>query len=166
MKAAGFYRRVEDLIIWQIGSDFKFRPNNIKTAEIWGVETEMVFYPCKGLAIPLNYTYLDPRDTSTGEYIIFKPKHMVNAALEYIAPFGLKTSLQGRYVQFYVNETTTLNRDYFVMDVKVAYEWKMYQSLKGEAFLSLTNVLDRDYQINDGYPMPPRSLSGGLSFAF
>ena len=166
LKIAGFYRRVEDLIIWQMGSDFKFRPSNVKTAEIWGAETEMVFYPFKGLSIPLSYTYLDPRDTGTGEYIIFKPKHMANVGVGYVTPFGLKTSLQGRYVQFYVNETTALNRDYFVMDVKVAYELKVYQNLKGEAFLSLSNVMDRDYQINEGYPMPPRSLSGGVSFAF
>jgi outer membrane cobalamin receptor len=165
-KAAGFYRKVEDLIIWQMGSDFRFRPNNVKTAEIWGVETEMVFYPCKGLSIPLNYTHLYPRDANTGEPIIFKPKHMANAGVEYVTSFGLKTSLRGRYVQFYVNETTTLNRDYFLADVKVAYEWKVRQNLKGEAFLSLTNILDRDYQINEGYPMPPRSWSGGVSFAF
>ncbi len=165
-KATGFYRKVEDLIIWQMGSDFKFRPNNVKTAEIWGVETEMVFHPFKGLTIPLNYTYLYPRDTSTGEPIIFKSKHMANAGVEYVTPFGLKTSLRGRYVQFYVNETTALNRDYFVADVKVAYDLKVYQNLKGEAFLSLSNVLNRDYQINEGYPMPPRSLNGGVSFAF
>jgi outer membrane cobalamin receptor len=166
LKAAGFYRRVEDLIIWQMGSDFKFRPSNVKTAEIWGVETEMVFHPFKGLTIPFNYTYLYPRETSTGEPIIFKPKHTANAGVEYVTPFGLKTSLRGRYVQFYVNETTALNRDYFVADVKLAYELKVYQNLKGEAFLSLTNVLDRDYQINEGYPMPPRSLTGGVSFSF
>ncbi|MDI6753029.1 MAG: TonB-dependent receptor [Thermodesulfobacteriota bacterium] len=165
-KAAGFYRRVEDLIIWQMGSDWKFRPNNVKTAEIWGVETEIVFYPFQGLNIPINYTYLYPRDTSTGEPIALKPKHMVNVGFEYATTFGLKTSLKGRYVQYYVNERTTLNRDYFVADAKVSYELKVYQNMKGEAFLSLTNILDRDYQINEGYPMPPRSLSGGVSFAF
>jgi outer membrane cobalamin receptor len=53
-----------------------------------------------------------------------------------------------------------------VADAKMSYELKVYQNLKGEAFLSLSNVLNRDYQINEGYPMPPRSLNGGVSFAF
>jgi len=165
-KAAGFYRRVEDLIIWQMGSDGKFRPSNVKTVEIWGVETEMVFYPCRGLAIPLNYTFLYPRDLSTGDPVPLKTKHMANIGVEYVTTFGLKTSLKGRYVQYYVNQTTTLNRNYFVADAKMSYELKVYQNLKGEAFLSLSNVLNRDYQINEGYPMPPRSLNGGVSFAF
>jgi outer membrane cobalamin receptor len=165
-KAAGFYRRVEDLIIWQMGSDGKFRPSNVKTVEIWGVETEMVFYPCRGLAIPLNYTFLYPRDLSTGDPVPLKTKHMANIGVEYVTTFGLKTSLKGRYVQYYVNQTTALNRNYFVADAKMSYELKVYQNLKGEAFLSLSNVLNRDYQINEGYPMPPRSLNGGVSFAF
>jgi outer membrane receptor protein involved in Fe transport len=165
-KAAGFYRRVEDLIIWQMGSDEKFRPSNVKTVEIWGVETEMVFYPCRGLAIPLNYTFLYPRDLSTGDPVPLKTKHMANIGVEYVTTFGLKTSLKGRYVQYYVNQTITLNRNYFVADAKMSYELKVYQNLKGEAFLSLSNVLNRDYQINEGYPMPPRSLNGGVSFAF
>ena len=165
-KTAGFHRRVEDLIIWQMGSDGIFRPNNVKTVEVWGVETELVFYPCRGLAIPLNYTFLYPRDLSTGDPVPLKTKHMANVGVEYVTSFGLKTSLKGRYVQYYLNQTTALNRDYFVADAKMSYELKVYQNLKGEAFLSLSNVLNRDYQINEGYPMPPRSLSGGVSFAF
>jgi hypothetical protein len=69
-------------------------------------------------------------------------------------------------VQYYVNSTSTLNRDYFVVDARLAYEFKVYQKFKGEGFVSLTNAFDRHYQINEGYPMPPSSLNGGVSFAF
>ena len=165
-KVAGFYRDVTDLIRWAPGTDFVWRPTNVQTAHIWGGETELVFYPWKGLAIPLNYSYLDPRDESTGEPITNKPKHILNAGVEYVTPFGLKSSLKGRYVQYYVNNTSTLNRDYFVLDARLAYEFKIYQKFKGEGFVSLTNILNRDYQVNEGYPMPPQSLNGGVSIAF
>jgi outer membrane cobalamin receptor len=165
-KVAGFYRDVTDLIRWAPGTDFVWRPTNVQTAHIWGGETELVFYPWKGLAIPLNYSYLYPRDESTGEPITNKPRHIVNAGVEYVTPFGLKSSLKGRYVQYYVNNTSTLNREYFVVDARVAYEFRVYQKLGGEAFVSMTNALDRDYQINEGYPMAPRSVNGGVSFAF
>jgi outer membrane cobalamin receptor len=165
-KVAGFYRDVTDLIRWAPGTDFVWRPTNVQTAHIWGGEVELVFYPWKGLAIPLNYSYLYPRDESTGEPITNKPKHIVNVGVEYVTPFGLKSSLKGRYVQYYVNNTSTLNREYFVVDARVGYEFKVYQKLKGEGFLSLTNAFKRDYQINEGFPMPPRSLNGGVSFAF
>jgi outer membrane cobalamin receptor len=166
VKVTGFYRDVTDLILWAPGSDFVWRPSNIQSAQIWGAETEVVFYPWKGLSIPLNYSYLYPRDQSTGEPITNKPKHIINAGVEYITSFGLKSSLKGRYVQYYVNDTSTLNQDYFFLDARLAYEFKIYQKFKGEGFLSLTNALDRDYQINEGYPMPPRSLNGGVSFGF
>ncbi len=165
-KVAGFYRDVTDLIRWVQGTDLVWRPTNVQTARIWGGETELVFYPWKGLAIPLNYSYLYPRDESTGEPISNKPQHIVNAGVDYLTPFGLKASLKGRYVQHWVNSTSTLNRDYFVVDARLAYEFKIYQKFKGEGFVSLTNALNRDYQITQGYPMPPQSVNGGVSFAF
>ncbi len=165
-KAAGFYRDVKDLINWAAGPDFVWRPSNISSAKIWGAELEMTFYPFKGLAIPLNYSYLYPRDESTGEPIPSKPKHMVNLAIEYLTSFGLKTNVKGRYVQYYLSDTSTLNLDYFVLDARLAYGFKIHQEVSGEAFLSLTNALDREYQTVEGYPMPPRSLNGGLSLAF
>jgi len=165
-KVAGFYRDVTDLIHWAPDANFVWRPTNIQTAHIWGAETELVFFPGKGLSIPLNYSYLYPRDQSTGEPITNKPKHIFNAGVEYVTSFGLKSSLKGRYVQYYVNDTSTLNRDYFVVDARVGYEFKVYEYFKGEGFLSLTNAFDREYQVNEGYPMPPRSLNGGVSLFF
>jgi hypothetical protein len=63
--------------------------------------------------------------------------------VEYVTPFGLKANLKGRYVEYWVNSTSTLERDYFVVDARVAYEFKIYQEFKGEGFVSLTNALDR-----------------------
>lgn len=165
-RLAGFYKDVTNLIRWAPGADFVWRPTNVQAAHILGGEIELAFYPWRGLSIPLSYSYLYPRDESTGEPITNKPRHIVNAGVEYITSFGLKSSLKGRYVQFYVNGASTLNRDFFVLDARLAYEFKVYRELKGEGFVSLTNALNRPYQINEGYPMPPRSLNGGVSFAF
>jgi len=86
--------------------------------------------------------------------------------VEYVTPFGLKANLKGRYVQYWVDSTSTLNRDYFVVDARVAYEFKIYQELRGEGFVSLTNAFDQNYQVSEGYPMPPQSLNAGVSFGF
>jgi len=165
-KAAAFYRDVKDLIRWAIGADNKWRPSNVQSARIWGAEAELTFYPFKGLAIPLNYSFLYPRDESTGEPIPSKPKHMANMGMEYTTSFGIKANLKGKYVRYYVGQASTLNREYFVLDARVGYEFKVYQSMNGEAFLSLSNALNREYQTVEGYPMPPQSLNGGVSFAF
>ena len=166
VKVAGFYRDVQDMIRWAAGSDGVWRPTNIQSAKIWGAEAEAVLYIAKGLSIPLNYSYLYPRDEATGNPIPDKAKQMFNAGIEYSTPFGLRANLTGRYVQFYRSQTSTLNADYFVADVRVAYERRVYKKVEGEAFLSLTNAFNRDYQTKEGFPMPPRSLNGGVSFAF
>jgi len=166
VKIAGFYRDVKDLINWAPDASFVWRPTNISDAKIWGAEAEFVLYPAKGWALPLNYSYLYPRDESTGDPIPSKPKHMVNVGIDYRSSFGLKGSLKGRYVQFYVGQGSTLNQDYFVLDARVGYEFKVWQYANGEAFLSLTNALNEEYQTVEGYPMPPRSLNGGVSLFF
>lgn len=166
MKIASFHRDVRDLINWAAGVDGVWRPSNISSAKIWGAEVEWVLHPVKGWAIPLNVSYLYPRDEGTGDPIPYKPKHMVNLGIEYTASSGLKANVTGRYVQYYLGQTSTMNRDYFVLDARVGYEFKIYPYLTGEGFLSLNNALDREYQTTEGYPMPPRVLSGGVSLSF
>ena len=51
VKIAGFYRDVDDLINWAAGPDFVFRPSNIDSAEIWGVEAEVALHPAKGWSV-------------------------------------------------------------------------------------------------------------------
>jgi outer membrane receptor protein involved in Fe transport len=149
-----------------MGEDWKFRPSNVKSAKIWGGEIELIFHPLPVLSIPINYSYIYPRDEDTGEPIAAKPKQILNVGLEYATPFGLKASLRGRYVEYWLNQTSKLNRDYFVLDAQVGYEFKVYKKFKGEAFLALNNAFNRQYQIVEGYPMPPQAWSGGISFTF
>jgi outer membrane cobalamin receptor len=165
-KIAGFYREVDDLINWAAGPDFVFRPSNIDSAQIWGVEAEVALHPAKGWSFPLNYSFLYPRDKKTGDPIPFRPKHMVNAGVEYVSPMGLKANLKGRYVRYYVTQTSTLNKDYFVLDGRVGYEFTVYRLYRGEVFLNLANAFDAEYEVVEGYPMPPRSLSAGVTFSF
>ena len=166
VKVAGFYRDVDDLINWAAGSDFVFRPSNIDSAEIWGVEAEAMIHLGKGWSLPMNYSFLYPRDNKTGDPIPFRPKHLVNVGVEYISSMGLKANIKGRYVRYYVTQTSTLNKDYFVLDGRVAYEFPVYRSYRGEVYLNLANAFDAEYEVVEGYPMPPRSLSAGVTFTF
>jgi outer membrane receptor protein involved in Fe transport len=79
---------------------------------------------------------------------------------------GLKANLKGRYVRYYLTQTSTLNKDYFVLDGRVGYEFTVYRLYRGEVFLNLANAFDAEYEVVEGYPMPPRSLSAGVTFSF
>ena len=73
----------------------------------------------------------------------------------------MKANLKGRYVQYYLDQTTTLNKNYFVLDGRVGYEFTIYLLHRGEVFLNLSNAFDKEYEVVEGYPMPPRALSAG-----
>ncbi|MBI4495590.1 MAG: TonB-dependent receptor [Deltaproteobacteria bacterium] len=166
LKAAGFLREVDGLILWAPGMDGKWRPANIRAAQVWGAEAEVAIVLSPSWTVPLNYSYLYPRDEETGGPIPFKPKHILNLGLEYAAPRGIRGGLRGRYVRYYLSPLSTMNRDYFVLEARAAYDFKIWEKFRGEAFLHLANALNRGYEINEGYPMPPRSLSGGVSLWF
>ena len=50
----------------------------------------MTLYPAKNLAIPVNYSFVYPRDEGMGGPIPFRPKHIVNAGVDYTTSLGLK----------------------------------------------------------------------------
>jgi len=66
---------------------------------------------------------------------------MVNAGFEYVSSLGLKAHLKGRYVRYYVSQTSALNRDYFILDGRVGYEFYGLPILSGEVYLNLANAL-------------------------
>ena len=62
---------------------------------------------------------------------------------------------------------TTLNptapkEDFLLWNARA--QFRLYEGI--HLFLKGENLLDEQYEINDGYPMPGRSLFGGINFHF
>jgi outer membrane cobalamin receptor len=176
VKAAIFYRDVENLIRWAAGPDgIQWRPDNVAAATVWGAEVELTLRPFEGLTVPVTYTHLYPRDETNRKVISDKPEHMANLGIEYAAPFfpapfRFTSSVQLRYVRYHLApalpDNALKNREYLVVDARVALGFEVQRGMRGEVSLALTNALDRSYQVSPGYPMPPRSFTGGASLAF
>ena len=163
-KTTLFRRDVKDLIIWQPDTSYKWAPLNIGEARIYGVEIDGEMNLHKLLMIYLNYTYLNPEDRKTGEKIKNLPRHQFNSSIRSSFPFGSVVSLNGRYIKNYV--TSGDPSGYFVMDWKFTHEVVILAKVKGEVFVGVKNILDKEYETVKGYPMPPREIYGGLSLTF
>ena len=93
---------------------------------------------------------------------------------------GLRLNLDAQYVdktyQYYANwaawpavsTDTKRLKDYTLVNIKLAQSFK-----NGEVFLGVDNLFDREYahqfgfDINDrDYPMPGRSITGGIKVKF
>jgi outer membrane cobalamin receptor len=167
-----FGNTVTDLILWQPGADWVWRPANVGKAEIQGVEAGVSLSPWEHLVtLSWNYTHLDARNKSgtPDEYDKQLPDRPGDVH---------KVMLQSRYaglsavVDFLsVSEryTTTSNNaslpSYRVFNVLVGYAWDVARSrmeLKGEVL----NLGDVEYQVMAGYPVPGREYRVSLSFVF
>ncbi|PLX86169.1 MAG: hypothetical protein C0614_03910 [Desulfuromonas sp.] len=161
---AAFLRDADDLISWQPDENFVYSPVNVNEARIWGVEMESSYELCPSATFGGNYTYLHPKDRASDTYLTGKPRHEAHAYLV-LKPFTETiVRFDGRYLRYYPDANRT-HKDYFVADLAITRAI-MLGTVAVDATLSIKNLLDRDYQANPGYPMPPREWFAGLTAHF
>jgi outer membrane receptor for ferrienterochelin and colicins len=167
-----FSTNIEDLIDWTSVPSEKssglWFPSNVAKAYTQGIEIEFMHQIMPGLSQSINYTYLHSAGKREGEdkYEIapYKPHNRVNYKINYTNNFGLKISLGTEYVDEQWSERgETGNRlpDYFLLNARIAQTIRSF-----EAYISFANILGKKYQTVFGYPMPGRTIMGGISWKF
>ena len=163
--AAVFRRDAKDLIDWQADSNYVWSPVNVNKARIWGAEAETKLRLHRFLDVGANYTYLHPKNVTTGEYLSGKPRHQVGGYLEIGPVRDARLRFAGRYVRYYP-DTDRVHQSHTVFDVTLSRPFIFANSVEMEMSLSVKNLFDRDYEDKPGYPMPPRELELGVSVYF
>lgn len=111
----------------------------------------------KSLSFNLNYSYLYMQDP-----IIASPEHSVYFSARYsFKKFAFSTNLQyinGLYTSVAANNIQKVN--YLVLNARLSYDISKYLNV----FVAGNNLLNSEYEINYGYPMPGINVSGGLNF--
>ncbi len=119
-----------------------------------GAELGIRFDREKGPYGKLYYSYMDPGEKTAG-----RPRDRLNLILGYRME---RTSLllSSRYVTGLYAQDNSEDKlpDYFVADAKLTFKLNHNFDL----FVSAENVLDKDYEIEKGYPMPGRNFSAGV----
>ncbi len=159
-----FLREVEDLIDWAPDDSFVWQPTNLNDAEIYGTDISATYQPVRFITWKNNYTYLHAVNETTDEYINTKPRHQFKASVD-LGPWA-KTRLraQGQYVKFYKKPGRETN-SYATFDVILKRPFS-FSYCDFEGSLGVKNLLDRDYEINEGYPMPGRAVFASLTAFF
>ncbi|TDX52998.1 TonB-dependent receptor plug domain-containing protein [Orenia marismortui] len=152
-----FKRDVNDLINWAPGNDGIYRPSNINTAKVSGLELILTKYLTDNLATDFNYTYLDARDKKTDQRLDYRNYHSLNLGLNYSGK-QISGSLNSQLVAGRAEELPS----YFVVDAKLNN--KIKENL--ELSLGINNLFDREYQVNKGYPMLERNYMLTVSKKF
>lgn len=174
----------------------KWQPDNLNDAEITGIEFEGRVEIIDDLNVFVSYTYLDGEQKNEElvnaltnglaektRTLAYLPEHNLDMGLIYnnvLNLSGLSINVDTQYVsdiyQYFQNwdawpdvtmDTKKMD-SYWLTNVKVSKKCG-----NTEVFLASNNLFDKDYaiqygrSIDDGdYPMPGRSITGGIKVSF
>jgi len=153
----GYYADVNDLIV-AVGQWPNLMLKNTGSAINKGFEINGQWQPAREIQLKAGYAYLN--STNLAPYV---PRHKLNYSVNFSAG-RLFLSLGGTFVgKTWANTQKTLQLDkYSILTLKCMAPLHKHISI----FANLDNILDREYQVIAGYPMPGVNIMGGLKFNF
>lgn len=169
-----FYHDIKDRISRDgPGVDALYR--NYAKVKIYGLEAVGELTPFKGLVLRLAYTYLQAKDHSPDRVtddVIGTPEHKVDLRISYTVPrLGTRLDLTGLFMAEQYDQVPTPARPtqetlktggYFLANLKITQP--VGEHLQAFAFVS--NIFDRDYESESGFPGPGRNFWVGLKSSF
>lgn len=161
--ATYFTSRMKDLISWARGDDRIWRPSNVNSARIDGLEFKTVILLAECLKMDFGYSYLNALDVNRDKYLTYRAKNKFDFGLDYrfkeldVRIWG--QSLGRRYDD--VSNSQMLKED-LIMYFDASY--RINNNLT--TFISIDNMFNKKYQRVLGYPMPGFALNGGLKLDF
>ncbi len=153
---------------------------NAGTSRRYGLETSLAWYPARGLAIQLAYTFSDfkytrvidppnavPRNTHTDTWLPNAPRHQgyLDAAYRVGSRWTFGASFEGQSRSWVDPANTAWAWGYGLFHLRVAYAWEAH-GCSGEVTFVARNVGDRKYIAftepdpdgNSYHPAPVREL--------
>ena len=159
-----FYNRFKDMINWTMDNTFWWRPTNVDTAVIKGVEANVNFEITKALKANLNYTRLSATNNVTHQWIIYRPRHEYKSSMTYDVTDRLNFYIAGKLLskRYVTTDNSRFLKSYFIADTNISYKLAKFATLT----MTVYNLFNRNYEEEEGYPMPGTSfiLSTRLTF--
>ncbi len=173
-----FYKKdLTNLIVWVKRNSGQYTPENRNRGEISGSEMNLELSFFDGL-ISINSSYntlhglnYTNQNSTDGKFIIYKPEDGFNLDLKFNYENQFNLNLKSYYNgKMYLNETNSIDIDpFWLFDTDISYKFLFLKENYGTSFTiysNIKNILDEQYQIVYGYPMPGRSVEIGMKFGW
>ena len=159
-----FKTNFKDLIEWSVDESWWWRPQNVSSATIKGLEFETEFVLKEHLKANFNYTYLEAKDTNTKKWLIYRPRHLYKLKFIYspTSKFELGLSAVYKTKRFANANNTVYLKHYCVPNLNFIYRINKNAQINFE----INNIFDRSYQEERDYPMPGRAFYSGVKLGF
>ena len=159
-----FRNDIEDLIAWQPGTDFIWRPTNVGQANIAGIESGLLFrLPSEVVHASIYFTKMratdeTPGSATKGKRLIYRPENKWDFL------FGTKLGPVSANVSYrvvsksYITEDNSASLDgYQLLGANIGTE-VAFSGLRLNLRLQGLNLLDKMIFLSDGYPLPGREF--------
>jgi len=159
-----YHSNYSQLIQWSDDGAGVWRPQNVSSAVIDGIELENKIYILDNLDLNIDYTYMAARDKDTHKYLVYQPNNKVDTTLKYHDHGGLTVELKGQFtgIRFGDAGNNTKVKSFFAFGLSASKKFKTGLT----CFAYIDNLLNRKYQVQSGYPMQGFSFTGGLKAEF
>ncbi len=160
-----YYRSdYKQLIQWTDTGGPEWQVMNVSSAVINGLEFENKIFISDSFDLNVNYTYMIAKDKETHKYLVYQPENKIDASLRYNNHKGLTVELKSQFtgIRYGDAENTIKIKSFYVFGVSVSKKFKSGITCFGY----IDNLLNRKYQVQNGYPMPGFSLTGGIKAEF
>lgn len=162
-----FFMRLEDMIVWEPGSDYIWSPVNINAALINGESIQATFSNADHYHGSINFTESIARDRKTGDTLIYRPRF--TATTSHSATFGKITiGFAGRYTSKVY--TDAANTDSLSLPSCFTFDGNCSVALTKDGGVRLVydmlNMTDRMHSTIEGYPLPGREHRLSLKVGF
>ncbi|MBN2235200.1 MAG: TonB-dependent receptor [Opitutales bacterium] len=136
---------------------------NIGEASWLGVETTLSGALSKTLRYSATHSWMKARDDSNDLVLSASPEHRIQTELEWlpVGAMSVTLSCNNYSTQFSRSDNTERVPSYFVVNLKIEYQWK-----NSRCYLRVENLLDHDYLYGDGLPGSPTEFTIGLKRSF
>ncbi len=134
---------------------------NVGKARIWGIENFLEYQFGQNNKVGVYYTHLDTEDKTDGSRLLYRPDNKLTAKLD-VTIDKLTISPGFSYVGNRMASATKKLGSYLLANIATNY--KLNQFL--EFFVRLENILDYEYEVNDGYQTPNFSWYLGARYQF
>lgn len=162
-----FQNNVSQLINWAPDSEGVWRPSNIGSAQINGVEVLLKKEFNQHFRGNLNYTYLDAKDLDTNNQL--KPNHKWGLGLSYTDQIGddqdnFTAGLNG----YIVAGRPDGLENYYIVDANITRDLTLgnENDQKIKLSFSIKNLFDQRPELVSGYPIQGRTFMLGISTNF
>jgi outer membrane cobalamin receptor len=162
-----FTRYMKDVILWQEGDDFVWRPTNYGQGLYPGLETRIGFNAAEGLELYADYTFIytfalgDGYTTADDRRLPMTPVHELDVGFNYRRnrfSTGINTHVESK------RYTSVDNTDSLPSYVVVDAHYRQRIGKVSTFLLSVDNLLNKQYDVVPGYPMPGLFIRTGFEF--